>query len=118
MVFKLFEHIWMSTGLWHRPSLYVQMIFMFFNTVRHLSHKAILNAHAVLLCIVMCWCIMYYNGLYCTMLLLVEARVYSIKRYSWFKFSALYIIGLYIIVHASRYNYDLYQVFISLVSDR
>ena len=109
----------MSTGLWHRPSLYVQMIFMFFNTVQHLSHKAILNAHAVLLCIVMCYyvgCIMYYNGLCCAVLLLVEARVYSIKRYSWFKFSALLL--TYIIVRASRYNYDLYQVFISLVSDR
>ena len=48
--------------------------------------------YAVLLCIVMCYyvgCIMYYNGLCCAVLLLVEARVYSIKRYSWFKFSAL-----------------------------
>ena len=65
----------------------------------------------LMLCVVMCYyvgCIMYYNGLCCAVLLLVEARVYSIKRYSWFNFSALYIIDLYIIVHASRYNYDLY----------
>ena len=77
------------------------MIFMFFNTVQHWiysCHKAILNAHAVLLCIVMCYyveCIMYYNGLCCTMLLLVEARVHNIKRYSWFNFSALLLTYIY-----------------------